>query len=202
MEGWIQQNSQNAISLEDIYFSQEARGKAYQLISNKIRSSLDDYDLIFVVLYGHPVFLSSITTLASSKLKEEGVDTHILPGISAFDCLMSDLQIDPIHGCMIVDSSILISKEKKIDQTNHIVITQLAVTLTKKSIDIPIGDREMNLFKDYLLKYYSGDHEFIVYEASLYPHQPPKIIKSTIGELNVNMVSTISTGYIPPIQSE
>jgi len=194
IEQWIQKQAKEATSLSDLYFSHSKRKESYTAIKNKILSTLEKYGFVCVVIYGHPTVFASPGLDAILEAKSLGVNCKIYPGISAEDCLFSDLMIDPgSRGCYSVEATELLVCEKKFDTSSYLIIWQAGMIA---NIGMPSGSinlQALELLQSYLLKYYGPSHEVVLYEASLYPKIEPKIVRFKLKELVAQDLSTIST---------
>lgn len=196
---WIQCKSNKNESLENLYFSEELRINAYRKICQRILLALTEHNNICVVVYGHPLLLSSSIGYLIRNIDKNSIDLHILPAISAFDCLLTDLEIDPIKGCFSIEANELINKNKHIDPTNHLIIWQVGLIDDRRSAENDCIHNDIKSLKDKLLRSYNSRHECFFYEASIYPHIPCKKIKTTISRMDKVPISRITTAYIPPI---
>lgn len=195
---WIIKNSEDSFSLEDLYFSKKFRAKSYQEITEKIVSTLDAFDNVCVVVYGHPLLLSNAIHSVIKKLDKSDVAITVLPAISSLDCLFADLRVDPVGGCYSIDATELLVYEKPICISNHVIIWQIGLVgllgnTTEKQNVVAI-----TMLKEKLLLLYGPDHDIILYEAAIYPHLQPKINKITIKDIHEKLMSSITTAYISP----
>lgn len=198
MEEWIIVHAKNAQNLATIYFSQSNRADAYRLISEEILLSLERYDFVCVIFYGHPTVFAHPGLDAIKKAKQIGVETKVLPAVSAEDCLFADLEIDPGDcGCYSVEATDLLVYQRCPDISSHLIIWQIGMlgNLGHESI---VKLEAMELFIKHLLDFYSGDHLVVLYEASFYPGIDCSIKKIMLKDLAGQRISRISTLYIPP----
>jgi len=202
MGQWIEKKAKKSESLDALYFSEELRPNAYKRIIGHIKNSFDLYNHVCVIVYGHPLILSNAIMGLIKEIDRNTIELSVLPAISAFDCLLSDLEIDPFTGCFSIEANEFINKKKSIDITNHLIIWQIGMiedgyTFTKNNNCCAI-----ELLKQELIVSYPSNHECILYEASIYPHVSPKKIKTTIESLDKTLISRITTLYIPPVLQE
>ena len=176
MAQWIQDKAKHCESLDDLYFSEELRSSAYIKIVEKVISSINQYNKICMVVYGHPLMLSNSVTHLIQCIDRTAIELTILPAISSFDCLLADLEIDPYTGCFAVEVNELINKDKYIDTTAHIMIWQIGMIDDRYTYENKNSTSSLKSLKDKLIKSYDLAHECILYEASIYPHIPSKKI--------------------------
>lgn len=199
IEQWLRNISNKNESLELLYFSEELRANAYKKIINHIFLAMHQHNNVCVVVYGHPLLLSNSIEYLIKKIDKNLIDLYILPAISAFDCLLTDLEIDPVNGCFSIEATELINKDKYIDPTNHLIIWQIGLINNKQISEKNSGINDIKALKNKLLKTYNTEHECILYEASIYPHLPYKKIKAVVSSLDQISISRITTAYLPPI---
>ncbi len=117
---WIERYSKLSESLDPTYFSEDDRQNSYDKIRDKILTELHTYDFITVVVYGHPTIFADPGLQAIFAVQQNSIDTIILPGISAENCLYADFQIDSGQfGCFHVEATELLLYDKVIDSTVH-----------------------------------------------------------------------------------
>jgi tetrapyrrole methylase family protein / MazG family protein len=204
LEEWLKKNSKKSASLEHIYFFCYKRKDSYNMIIEEILSSLDTYNYVTVVLYGHPTFFS-FPGLEAVKIasKRHNIETLILPAISAQDCLLADLRIDAGENGMIsVEAMSFIVFKRVFSPFYDLILWQLGAignissNLKNKSVN------GLRLVMDKLLIYYPKDHEITLYEASMYPGVPCKIKKFSLQNLLEQDISTITTVYVPALDNK
>lgn len=198
---WIEVNSKQAENLEKYYYNNQRRLTSYKKIKNKILSDTSIFNFIAVVLYGHPTIFADPGLLAINEAKTMGIDTLILPSISAQDVLFADMGIDPgMHGCVHVDATEFLIYDKKPNISMHVCIWQIGMI---GNIAPPQKKQVINnvdVLVKKLSQYYPQDFEIYIYEASLYPGVDFKLIKCKLRDLEKQNISTLSTLYIPPFE--
>ena len=200
MGKWIEEKSKECLSLQSIYFNFENRSDSYSAITDKILSTLEEYDFVCVVIYGHPSVFASPGLNAVLKAREKGIKGAILPAISAEDCLFADLAIDPGDaGCYSVEVNELLIYEKYFDPTSYLIIWQIGSVGNVGMPSEKVKNFGIELVIERLQQDYEFDHEIIIYEAALYPGLEPIIIKCPLFDLANQQLSPISTLCLPPI---
>lgn len=197
LEAWLNKYSKKSLCLNVLYFSCSKRSTSYELISKAVISSFDEHNNVCLVFYGHPLLLADSINMVIQKAKSCNIRTQVLPGVSAFDCLLADLKIKLNGGCFQIDASYFIKNQIKLDILNHVILWQAGV------IDIDAPPSEENIgnitsLQQELLKYYQRCSVLYIYEASIYPHLRPLIIKTTVDDITEFNISSIATVYLPP----
>lgn len=199
MEKWLQTYARNARSLEQVYFDEEYRIDAYSKITDLILECLNEYAFVCVVIYGHPTIFAIPGLRAIKRAKEEGIQTTVLPGISAEDCLYADLMIDPGNcGCYSVEATDLLIFKRNIEVSSHLIIWQIGL-IGNLGHERCINQKAIKRLIEYLSGFYPLGHNVILYEASLYPDMPPKIVICQLSAVSDKKLSSITTLYIPPL---
>jgi tetrapyrrole methylase family protein/MazG family protein len=199
LEIWLTKNTKKSFSLNPIYFSYPQRDQSYKKITETVISSFNDFDNVCLVFYGHPILLADSVNSIIKEAKTLDINVQVLPGISAFDCLLADLEINLNGGCFLSEASHLIKNQIKLDTSNHVIIWQVGVI----DVESPrTNEYKGNVWKlkHELLKYYHKDSEVYLYEASIYPHIKPLIKKTKVGLIDKMEISSITTAYIPPLE--
>jgi len=198
LEQWLKQYTQQCVSLEPVYFAHTQRNDAYRHIADEVLSYFETYDIIALVIYGHPTVFAAPGLYAIEKAKALNMETVILPGISAEDCLFADLAIDPSeHGCLSIDATPFIFFDDPINPFVDLVLWQVGMVGCLRSVKHLNIEQGFHLLKQKLLATYAESHLIILYEASLYPALPPKITHCPLSDLAIEMLTTITTLYIP-----
>lgn len=195
LKSWIQRESKEAESLEDLYFSSDKRIDAYRKITNYIVSEYNKGKMLCVLFYGHPTVFAESALNAVKIIKALNGNATILPGISTLDCLFSDLEIDPGNkGCFTIDATELLLYERDIDINAHVILWQVA-NIGMHNIN---QTSKMQVLSEYLAKFYHHDHIAYLYEAAQIPMQKPRIEKITLKDLVDSKINSTTTLYITP----
>ena len=92
-------------SLHTHYADGKDRFDTYAEMTARILACLDLYDTVVVAFYGHPGFFVAPSRQAIRLARERGHEALMLPAVSSFDCLISDLGIDLGSGCQIFEAT-------------------------------------------------------------------------------------------------
>lgn len=203
LESWIMKTNPLAENLNDIYFRHEVRLHAYEAITEKIISELASHPLVCVVFYGHPTVYCDPGLMAARRAREEGHEALVLPGISAFDCMAADLDIDLGTGGLVFHEATLLLNQRIVPDTRcHFILWQPAVTgvltIVRETSD---NQENRHRLMRYLLQYYPGAHPVTVYVASQYPHIRPYTETIALETLDIQSIPPLATLYIPPVAS-
>jgi uncharacterized protein YabN with tetrapyrrole methylase and pyrophosphatase domain len=188
----------NAESLYVYYGEGKPRRETYQQMVDRTMECVRAGKQVCVAYYGHPGIFVAPSHKSIMVAREEGFSARMLPAVSSLDCLFCDLGIDPATGCQVLEATDLLLRHRSLDVFSHTIIWQIAATgdlgFSFKGYD----GRNIRSLVEYLLRLYPHDHDVTVYEAAQYPVCDPVIRKMKLDELTNQMISGISTLYVPP----
>ena len=205
LKEWITKYSQKSMSLDDIYFSTRKRIEAYKKISEFVCEQLDVYDRVCFVLYGHPTTFAEPGLAAATSVGKTRTDTEviILPGVSALDCLLCDLRLDPsVRGCFSVEANELLLYNKRLDKSVHNIVWQVGMIGNIGAPTYTLNRECLDFLKEYLLEVYDESHILILYEASIFPFKPHKEKRFELKNISKQEFTPLSTIYIPPVGTD
>ena len=199
-EYWLQSLNPTAESLQPFYTGRDSRLTTYLDITDYLLEHVRRGLNVCAVFYGHPGIFVFPSHRAIARARLEGFPAVMLPGISAEDCLFADLGIDPARkGCQTFEATDFLIFHRTFDPRNALVLWQVGV-LGEVGYKISLSPDKQQVLVDRLLEFYPPDHPLTVYEAARYPVCDPLILPTTLTGLDVSMISSISTIYIPPIE--
>jgi uncharacterized protein YabN with tetrapyrrole methylase and pyrophosphatase domain len=185
-------------SLYCYYGEGKCRSDTYAEMTARILECLKCFPTVVVAFYGHPGFFVSPSHRAVKLARELGHDAEMLPAVSSFDCLISDLGVNIASGCQIFEATDLMIRNRKIDTSSHLIILQVSslgdVAYSYNGFD----HRFLNTLQDYLLSYYPVDFEITSYYAAQFSVSKPRIDVLRLNELTLDRVKSVSTLYVPP----
>lgn len=197
LKDWIESVSKASSSLEFIFDTSITRAEVYRNVTEYILEQAEQYSVLCVVFYGHPIFFANSTLTAAQEHRARGGDAIILPSISSIDTLWADLSVDPGgEGCSVYDATDFLISKRVFDIRSHLVLLQVGVI---GSNDFELKDR-LGLLQDYLEEFYPKNHLVILYESSVLPGTKPYIQSVNVSDLHKVNASKVSTLYIPPYE--
>lgn len=192
----------NCVSLDDLYKEGKSRALTYEQMADRIVQAVVEGNKVCAAFYGHAGVFVTPSHDAIRKVRALGLSATMLPGISAEDCLIADLGIDPSRfGCQSYEATQFLFRDYRIDPYMTQIIWQigLAGEATLKVLNAEHNKPGLVLLTDILLEYYPEDHEIIVYEAATLPICAPKIQKIQLINLVNTPTTLISTLVIPSL---
>ena len=198
-EIWIHDLNPSAESLQGFYKDRDSRLSTYLEITEYILKHVREGFNVCAVFYGHPGIFVFPSHRAVEQARSEGFEATMLPGISAEDCLFADIGIDPARkGCQSFEATDFLVFGRTFDPRSNLVLWQVGV-LGEIGYKATLPPSKLKILVDSLAETYPRTHPVIVYEATRYPVCDPMILKTTLGELTVQNISSISTLFIEPL---
>jgi uncharacterized protein YabN with tetrapyrrole methylase and pyrophosphatase domain len=194
-------NPLGARSLGDLYEENKPRRTTYDQMVARILDSVRSGWRTCAVFYGHPGVFVDPAHEAIRAARAEGFRAEMIPGISAEDCLFSDLAIDPATaGCQSYEATDFLVNHRRIDPTSHVVIWQAGV-LGDRTFSLRVSRSNLfDLFHARLIETYPKSHKICIYQAAVLPGCPPEMQWIELSELDKTKMTIISTLYLPPAE--
>lgn len=192
----------NCVSLDDLYEEGKSRALTYEQMADRIVQAVVEGNKVCAAFYGHAGVFVTPSHDAIRKVRALGLSATMLPGISAEDCLIADLGIDPSqYGCQSYEATQFLFRDYRIDPYMTQIIWQigLAGEATLKVLTSEHNKPGLVLLTEILLEQYPEDHELIIYEAATLPICEPKIQKIQLSDLMHAPTTLISTLVVPSL---
>ncbi len=179
----------------------EARLPKYNLIAAKVLEAALDHPPISFAIAGHPLVFVLPTRLITAVADQLGLRVKVLPGISAFDCMIVDLQIDPgMLGVQMFEATGLLLQERELQPDVLCFLWQIG------AIETGLFTRSRSVLgrfarlQKHLLKFYPGDHQVKLVYSSSHPLAAATVLEFSIEEMHLHAaeIHPGATLYIPP----
>ncbi len=167
VELWVNEMHQDVRSLQDYYSDNKSRKQTYremiQVVLNEVRAGKK----VCAIFYGHPGVFAYAPHKMISIARLEGFKAIMEPGISAEDCLVADLGIDPgKYGCQQYEASQFLMYKRIIDSSAYLILWQIGL-VGDLSYGIQVtGAAHREILLSLLYDNYTSEHEVILYEAA------------------------------------
>ena len=196
---WIQRRNPQSRSLDGLYAPGKPRSETYAEMVEELLAPVRAGQNVCAAFYGHPGVFVNPGHEAIRRARAEGYPAHMLPAISALDCLVADLGIDPAAtGLQSYEATDFVMHRRRPDTTALLVLWQIGVVGELGYAGAPRREN-LALLVDRLARAYPRGHEVIVYEASPYPLvADPFVLKLPFEELPDARVPLLSTLVVPP----
>lgn len=197
---WLEDLNASAESLHDLYEVGRERLETYDRMTERILEPVRRGQTVCAAFYGHPGVLVHPAHDALRQARSEGHFARMLPGVSAVDCLFSDIGVDPgASGCQMYEASDFLYRQRRFDPSRPLVLWQVgSIGITTFKTEMLWSVEGLQVLQEVLLKDYPPELEVIVYEASHFPIFPPKVLRIPLCELASSDVTANSTLYVPP----
>ncbi len=199
-EAWIRGLNPTAESLGDCYADGKSRYKIYQEMTARILSAVRSGLQVCAAFYGHPGVFVSASHAAIRRARREGFAACMLPAVSAEDCLVADLGVDPGEdGCQSYEATDFLISRRRFDPTSALILWQVGV-LGETSVRKGMACRPERLavLTAVLRRHYPPRHRVVLYEAAEFPTCDPVIKRIPLARLSQQTVWPMTTLYVPP----
>jgi hypothetical protein len=140
---------------------------------------------------------------AIRQARREGYEASMLPGISAEDCLIADLGVDPGPlGLQSFEATDFLIRPRRFDTTTALVLWQIGSVgnlgfASRERVTRP----SLAVLQEVLTTHYGEAHKVYVYEAATSPRARPRVEPIRIGELGTTPVTLVSTLFVPALRA-
>jgi tetrapyrrole methylase family protein/MazG family protein len=192
------------VDVEDLYPLYEpgkSRLPTYHKMAEVVLQAAQEEPPVAFAVYGHPMMFVLPTRIIGEKALELNLRVKVLPGISALDCLMIDLNFDPgRNGLVQYDTTYALLYQPKLNPTVPCLLWQPGAVESAIHIITPSRPERFERLKAYLLQFYPADHMVAFAQSARNPLVYAQIIWVSIGGIP-NAHETIHglvTLFIPP----
>ena len=196
---WIERTNPRSRSLEGLYAPGKARRETYAEMVDALLAPVRAGRDVCAAFYGHPGVFVYPGHESVRRARAEGHAARMLPAVSALDCLVADLGLDPAAtGLQSYEATDFLVHRRRADAAATLVLWQIGVV---GELGYATEPRRENLaiLAERLARTYPRDHEAIVYEASPYPLvADPFVLRLPLAELPDAHVPLLATLVVPP----
>ncbi|MDI3291211.1 SAM-dependent methyltransferase [Polyangium sp. 15x6] len=189
-----------AQTLEGLYEKGKPRYVTYRQMTDRMVDCVRKGQRTCAAYYGHPGVFAYPAHAAIRKLRTEGYEARMLPGISAEDCLFADLGLDPAtYGCQSYEATHFVLTRRRPDTTASLILWQPdSFGHVKALMDVQVS--AIAVLVDYLAQFYPRDHRLCIYEAPMYLGCAARMDWVPLAELAEARLTPASTLYLPPAE--
>lgn len=196
---WIRGFRPDVIGLHDYYGENKDRRQTYREMEAAITKEVRAGKRVCAVFYGHPGVFADVPHAAIRKLRAEGHDTRMEPGISAEACLYADLGIDPgKRGVQSFEATQFLVFQRCIDPTALLILWQVALSGDLSCTKFDAERDRLQVLVNKLTKTYPPDTEVILYEAAQLPIERFRADRMPLRDLPGTEYKEYTTLVIPP----
>ena len=195
---WIRKLNPRARALDALYSPDRPRRETYEAMVEAILAPVREGREVCAAFYGHPGVLVRPGHEAIRRARAEGFAARMVPGVSAEDCLVADLGVDPGRlGWQSYEATEFLVHGRRPDVSAALVLWQVGVVGSARYSPRP--DRaHVPVLVEYLCRFYPRDHEVVLYEASPFPVTPHVAHRLPLGRLAPDDVTAMATLFVPP----
>jgi hypothetical protein len=176
-ERWILTLNENLESLNGL----ETADEIVERTLDHVRSGL----AVCLAYHERSELSSQVVREATALCRAENLPSTVVPGVSALDCLFSDLGVDPLrHGCQIFAGEDFLEHQRRPDPLAALILSLSEDTAWAELLQL-------------LQAQYDADHEAIIYEPARYAVLEPVIRRGAIGSIGARDLAGFSILYIP-----
>jgi len=155
---------------------------------------------VALAVYGHPTVLVMPSKMVRALASTFGLRVKILPGISALDCLIVDLDIDlGTNGIVMYETNYVLVHRPPLDPFIPCLLWQAGVAETRLYSSKPSRPERFQRLQDYLLQYYRHTHKIALAISATSPQVGPHITWVHVDQLvqSYKNITALSTLFIP-----
>lgn len=191
--------NENSEDLHPLYIAGQQRIITYDNMVERIIGEVRNGRRVVAAFYGHPGVFAYPSHKSIHVARSEGYAARMLSGVSAEDCIVSDLGLDPSVGCHSYEATSFMVRPIPVFTSCMLILWQVGVIGDLKYTPKASAPSDgMQKLQQRLLQYYPQDHDAILYEASFSPAWKPRVDIIRIADLQDAPVNGISTLVIPP----
>ncbi|KZM40417.1 hypothetical protein OA92_07285 [Marinomonas sp. SBI22] len=203
VDEFLKSKCENAINLVSEYEEDQDRMIAYRAMAAKVLDTALEGGPITFGLYGHPTVFAYPPFLIKQAADLLGLKVKVVPGISAMDCIFTDLMIDPgTAGMQMYEATELLMRERPLHNDVPALIWQIGAIETALYSQMPSNAQRFERFKEYLLKFYPAEHTVHSIYCSNYFMMPATLHSFKIEDIGdyAEQLHAGHTLYIPPCE--
>jgi len=200
---WLLDLCPDSEDLADTYAVGRPRAETYQEMVRRMLTPVEAGLDVAAAFYGHPGVYAFPPHEAIRRARAAGHAARMLPGVSALDCLIADLGVDPgASGLQSFEATDFLLRRRRFDPDTPLVLWQIGlvgvVDVRRQSLWSAEG---LALLTERLLASYPRRHRVTVYEAATLPIEEPVIATVPLSRLPEAPVTALSTLYVPARRS-
>lgn len=138
---------------------------------------------VVLLLPGHPRVGVSTVKILEKKAVAAGFRVKTLVGVSSFDTMINDLEVDPLEeGSVILDANRLLVNQYVLEpRVNTFIYHVCSVGTSATNRNDPLRGNRLDLLKEVLLRHYPADHECVLIGSPAHFSVPGTRVRVQIG---------------------
>lgn len=187
--------------LASLYEDGSSRLKTYHRMAARVLDAALDHAPVAFALYGHPLVYAYPPFLVRAGAAELGLRVKVLPGISAADCILTELNIDPAtNGFQMYEATDVLLRRRPLQADVPALIWQIGAIETGLYSRAPSRPERFSRFQKHLEQYYPASHIVYAVCCATTPSTPGTVLQFEIHQM-MSLAHVLHAGYtlyIPP----
>lgn len=179
----------------------EDRRSKYDRIAALVLEAALDHPPVSFAVAGHPQVFVYPTQQILAVAEHLGLRVKVLPGISSFDTMIVDLQLDPgTQGVQMFEATGLLLQQRPLHPDIPCFLWQVGSVETRLFTRAKSVPERFTRLQNYLLKYYPADHRVKIVYSSSHPLAMSFVLEFPIDQMHLHAadIHPGATLYIPP----
>ncbi|AKS42899.1 SAM-dependent methyltransferase [Wenzhouxiangella marina] len=199
---WLQSRRPELVNLSELYADDRDRRETYEAMTERLLAPLGRGESVCAVFYGHPGVFACVPHRAIERARHLGHVARMEPGISAEDCLVADLGLDPgERGMLACEATQFLINQREADPSALLILWQVTLTGNLDCIGFEAHPPSLELLVGKLARWYPLETEVILYEAARLPIEPFRADRLPLADLPRAGFKEWTTLVIPPIKA-
>ena len=199
VEQWLMDMHPDVRSLQRHYGDGRSRLQTYRDMTQEVLVEVRRGQTVCGLFYGHPGVFATVPHRIIRQAQKEGYPARMIPGISAEDCLIADLGMDPgAVGCLQMEATQLLLFRRRLDPTVLLILWQVGVVGDPTFAQRTTGPAQRRVLLERLLETYPADHRCVLYEAATLPLMASRVEELALGDLADAAMGQATTLVVPP----
>ncbi|MEO8383584.1 MAG: SAM-dependent methyltransferase [Acidobacteriota bacterium] len=169
--------------VSDLYAGGGPRADVYRAIAERLIGEAGRGQPVALVAHGHPLFLVSASEYALALARERGLTIAILPSVSSFDTVLSDLMIDYGYALQMFDATTLLRLSPRLNANVPTLVFQLTTLLREEVMREEPGPEILEPLVEFLLRVYPSGHRCKIVHSGAHLLEPSTVVDTFLADL-------------------
>jgi hypothetical protein len=194
------------VTIEELgypYGEGEARAAVYRQVADLILESAERDPPVGFAVYGHPSMLVRPASLVRAGANGRRLRIKVIPGVSALDCLIVDLGLDPgDRGLLMYEANYALLHRPTLDPAVPCLLWQAGVVGTWLHTSRSSCRHRFTGLQEYLLRFYGPRHRVALATTATNPLVDADIIWLPLEELadGYSLFTGLTTLFLPAVR--
>jgi uncharacterized protein YabN with tetrapyrrole methylase and pyrophosphatase domain len=191
-------------NLGPLYEPGKSRLPTYRKMAAAVVTAALEEPPVCFAAYGHPFVYCYPTTLITRAAQALDLKVEVLPGVSSFDTLLVDLQMDlAFDGIQMYEATDLLLRNRPLQEDVTAVIWQPTVVGDPTYPENPRTAEQFQPLQDHLMRFYPPDHAVSIVMSKTFPLLESSVRTFPLNRLAVELEKApqVGTLFIRPVRS-